>query len=111
MNIFRRFLKGKEDQVKDWQDPDREENPMACPEISLEQISPELYAKLLTMATAAGAVFIGSKASISNVEFDWNYDPDSQTLHLTATKKPFYITCAEVVSKIQELAEGAKAAL
>ena len=111
MNIFKRLIRGKIEEVKDWEDPNREDNPTACSEITIEQISPELYARLLSEATAAGAKFEGAKASLSGLEFDWNFDEAAQVLHVTATKKPFYVTCSEVESKIQELVLKAKAAL
>jgi hypothetical protein len=111
VNLFRRFFRGKVDEFKDWRDPDREENPMACPEIVIEQIPLDLYAKLLNEATAAGATFYGTKASFQHLEFDWDYDQPSQTLRMTCTKKPFYATCGEVESRIRELAEKARVAL
>lgn len=111
MNILNRFFKNKLDQVKDWQDPDREENPMACPEITIEQVDQPLHAKLLVEAMAAGATFQGTYATIEALTFDWNYDPAAQVLHVTCLKKPFYATCNEVESRIRELAAKAKGAL
>jgi hypothetical protein len=111
VNLFRRFFRSKVDEVKDWENPDREEVPMPCAEITIEQIPLDLYAKLLNEATAAGATFYGAKASFSNLEFDWDYDGVAQTLRITCTKKPFYATCGEVESRIRELAEKAKVAL
>ncbi len=111
MNFFKRLVRSKIEQVKDWQDPNREDNPTACPEITIEQISPEVHAKLLAEATTAGATFEGSFAYIEGLSFDWNYDSTAQVLHVTCLKKPFYAACGEVESKIRELVEKAKVAL
>lgn len=84
---------------------------MVCPEITIEQISPDLYARLLAEATAAGAQFEGTTASIHGLELDWNYDEPSETLHFTCTKKPFYATCIEVEKGIRGLVDKAKVGL
>jgi hypothetical protein len=108
VNLFRRFFRGKVDEVKDWRDPDREENPMACPEIKLDGINQELYANLLSEATAAGAEFDGTKATLDGIELDWNYSPEVQILRVSCTKKPFYVNCGTVESHIRGLVEKAK---
>jgi hypothetical protein len=94
-----------------WQDPNYEVNQVACPEITIEEIDGDLYAKLLAEAGAAGAKFDGSKASIEGLDFDWDYDIEAQVLHVTCTKKPFFIGCGQVESKIQELVAKAKGAI
>lgn len=81
---------------------------VACPEITLDGIDQELYAKLLAEATQAGAVFSGSTASLHGADFDWNYDADAQTLHATCTKKPFYIGCGIIEQTIHDLVDKAK---
>lgn len=89
------------------QDPEYEEMQISCPEITLEQIPQPLYDKLMSEATAAGAIFFGTKVSFDHCEFDWTYDPPSQTLHITCTKKPFFIDCQTIEQKIRELAASA----
>jgi hypothetical protein len=111
VNFFRRFLRDKSDQVKDWENPDREANPMACPEIELDGINQPLYANLLSEATAAGAKFDGTKATLDGIELDWNYSPEVQILRVSCAKKPFFVTCAEVESHIHDLVNKAKAAI
>ena len=111
MNFLERLLRGKIDQVKDWQDPDRESNPMPCPEITIEDVDPILYGRLLTEAAAAGATFNGIKASIQGLEFDWSYDEPTQTLHVTCNKKPFYASCDTVEERIRGLIAKAKEAV
>lgn len=93
------------------QDPQFEEVQVSCQEITIEQIDGALYAKLLAEATAAGAKFEGAQASISGLEFDWNYDEVAQALHVTCTKKPFYVGCDQVESRIRQLVEKSKGAL
>ena len=93
------------------QDPEYEEIQVPCPEITIEQVSQDLHGKLLSEATAAGAKFDGSRATIEGLEFDWNYDGAAETLHVTCTKKPFYATCGTVESRIRELVEKAKGAV
>jgi hypothetical protein len=90
------------------QDPQYEENQMPCPEITIPEISGDLYAKLLAQAEAAGAKFDGAKVSILGLEFDWNYDLEAATLRVTCTKKPFYAGCGQVEAHIRELVEKAK---
>ena len=108
MNIFRRFVNGKIEQVEDWKNPDREENPMPCPEITFEGIDQALHDKLLAEANAGGVKFDGDKATVSGMELDWNYDAESQVLTVTCTKKPFFITCERVQSTIEGLVAKAK---
>ncbi len=91
-----------------WQDPNYDIHQTMCPEITIEEVAQDLYDKLLSEATAAGAKFDGDKAEMSGCAFDWSYDPLSQTLHITCNKKPFFISCAQVEEKIRELVKGAK---
>lgn len=81
---------------------------MPCAEITIEQIPLDLYAKLLNEATAAGAKFDGTKATLDGIELDWNYSPEVQILRVSCTKKPFYVNCGTVESHIRGLVEKAK---
>jgi len=94
-----------------WQDPNYEVDQVSCPEITIEEIPQDLYAKLLAEATAAGAIFEGSFAKIEGLSFDWNYDPSAQVLHITCLKKPFFASCGVVESRIRELVAKAKGAI
>ena len=95
-------------QYRDWQDPDREENPTSCPEISIEQVPEALHDKLMSEAAAAGAIFLGTSVSFDHCWFEWNYDGPSETLHITCTKKPFFIDCETVEQRIRDLVKSAK---
>ena len=108
LNFFHRIIQGKIDEVKDWNDPNREETPMPCPEITIPDVPQELYDKLLGEATAAGVHFDGTVASIEGAQFDWNYDAPSTTLRVTCLKKPFFISCDSAEKRIRELVERAK---
>lgn len=90
------------------QDPQYAEVQIPCPEITIPDVSQELYDKLLSEATAAGAKFSGQYANFDHCIFDWNYDAPSQTLHVTCQKKPFFIDCETIEQKIRELVNGAK---
>lgn len=81
-----------------------------CPEITLT-VEPDLYERLLSMASASGARFDGNKATIEGLSFDWNYDLEAQQLHLTCTNKPFYASCKMIESRIRELLEKSKGEL
>jgi hypothetical protein len=115
MNFLKRLLRGKieqtKEEVKDWADPNREEVPMPCPEITIEGIDGVLYGKLLHQAVQSEATFVGLNVHFQGVSLDWNYDEPSQTLHITCTKKPFYASCELVESKLRELVAKAKGAV
>lgn len=93
------------------QDPQYDEVQVPCPEITIGGIDQALYDKLLAEATAAGAAFSGSSATMHGCTFDWNYDTVSQTLNATCTKKPFYFGCDEIASAIQKIVADAKGGL
>jgi hypothetical protein len=101
------FIQGKLDQIKDWEDPNREQNPMPSPEITVNGVDPVLYEKLLAELTAAGAVFDGSKVTFKGVEFQWAYDGISAVRYIIL-KKPFYFTEKLIQSQIEDSVEKAK---
>jgi hypothetical protein len=90
------------------QDPQYEETQIPCPAITIEGIPQDLYDKLLVEATAAGAKFEGTTAAFKGCLFDWNYDSESQTLHVTCLKKPWEFGCGTVEQHIRDLVQGAK---
>jgi hypothetical protein len=90
------------------QDPNYAEVQVPCPEIVLEQIDGELYAKLLAQATAAGAQFNGTEVTFKGCTFDWLYTAEECTLHVTCTSKPFYFSCNLIQSQIEDLIQKAK---
>lgn len=112
MNIIKRLFRSKLDSTKaevaDWRDPNREESPMSCTEITFEAIDPALYGRLLHQAAAAGAFFNGLTATFQGVTLSWNYDEPSQSLHVTCTKKPFYASCDLVEQHVRQLVANAK---
>ncbi len=112
MSFIKRLIQGKIDQVKDWQNPDREEFPMPCEEIVLDGIDKDLYAKLLTQANAGGIQFQGDTATLHDgpisLGFLWNYDEPSATLRITCVKKPFIFSCGTVELQLRQLVEKAK---
>jgi hypothetical protein len=115
MNFIRRLLKAKlestKDQIRDWNDPDREENPMPCPEITIEDFDKVLYHKLLSEALTVGAIFSGTSVTLDGLHFDWNYDAEALVLHITCLKKPFFLGCEQIENQIRQLAAKAKGAV
>lgn len=101
------FVQGKIDQYRDWQNPDREANPMECPEVVVDGVDPVLYEKLLAEATAAGAVFEGDEVTFKGCRFLWAYD-GSQSFRYTCKGKPFYFTCGLIDAEISKLVTQAK---
>jgi hypothetical protein len=91
-----------------WQDPNYEIHQIMCPEITIEGIGKGLYGQLLAEASAANAKFEGTKASIGGCDFNWDYDAETQILHITCIKKPFYASCETVEARIRELVAKAK---
>ncbi len=95
-------------ELKEWRDPQAEEVPMSCPEITIESVDPALYSRLLAEANAAGAQFDGDKVSMGGIELKWNYDAPTQTLRYKCTNKHFYETCPEIDAAIAKLVQQAK---
>ena len=83
-------------------------DPMSCPAITVPSVDQALYDKLLAQATAAGVKFDGTKASIDGIELEWKYDAAAQVLTVTCLKKPFYMSCGEIQSKVAELIHEAQ---
>lgn len=110
MKWVKSFIQDKIDQYHDWQNPDREENPMSCPEVVVDGIDLDLYEKLQAEAIAAGAVFDGSKVTLKGCEFLWAYDGISR-IRYTCTSKPFYFSCKLIQTQIEDLVQKSKEAI
>lgn len=112
MSFFHRLFKAKVEETKqeieEWKDPDREENPTVCDEITLEGVDQGLHSKLLSQAFNAGVTFVGTQARLHGIVLDWNWDSVSGTLHITPLSHPFYLSCSEIETKITELVAKAK---
>lgn len=93
------------------QNPQYDEVQVPCPEITIAGVPQELYDKLLSEATAAGATFDGNTADWHGCTLEWNYDSPSGTLSATCTKKPFYIACSQIEQGLRNEVVKAKAGL
>lgn len=93
-----------------WQDPNYEVTQVSCAPIVYNEVPQDLYDKLLAEAHASGVEFDGNKVKTHGVELDWDYDPISESLAVTCTKKPFYITCEEVEGELNGLLAKARSA-
>lgn len=87
------------------------EDTLSCPEITIPNISKEMYARLMVQATSAGASFDGDTVSMRGLQFSWNYDEPSETLHATCTHRPFFISCDAIAGKISDLIKEARNAI
>jgi hypothetical protein len=70
-----------------------------------EGITPAQYARLVAKAKAAGIDLSGNTGTASKygVEVQWNYAPETEELTLQCLKTPFFVSAADVNSKIQTL--------
>ena len=63
--------------------------------LELDNITPEHFANIQkNVGNQLGQLITGNQG--------WNYDPSSQKLILTNTKKPFFIGQDEILSKLKE---------
>lgn len=93
-------------------DPNYARIQVACPEIVLSNIPPELHAKLLQEATSfEGSTFNGNTMKSHGMTFYWNYDEPSQVLRVTCVSKPFYVTCGQIAAGIAEQVEKARTSI
>jgi hypothetical protein len=84
---------------------------MACPSVSFTDVDDVLYARLLQQAVRAGAKFSQEdpqSMEISGCSISWTRT--ATTLILTCTKKPFFVSCDEVNSRLTDLINQAKEA-
>jgi hypothetical protein len=70
-----------------------------------EGITPAQYARLVAKAKAAGIDLSGNSGTASKfgVEVAWNYTTETQELTLQCLKTPFFVSAADVDTKIQTL--------
>ncbi|HEY1985493.1 MAG TPA: hypothetical protein VGG85_08790 [Terracidiphilus sp.] len=68
-------------------------------------VTPQQYDRLVAKAKAAGIELSGNSGTASKygVEVSWNYVPDTQELTLHCLKTPFFMSTADVDTKIQNL--------
>jgi hypothetical protein len=84
---------------------------MSCPAVSFEGIDDVLYARLLQQALRAGAKFDQASentAEIHGCVFVWTRT--GRRLFVTCLKKPFFISCEEVIYRLSDLIDQAKEA-
>ena len=76
-------------------------------------VSPEQFAQLTAKAAASGMAIAGNSGSASRlgVEVAWNYAPDTQQLTLQCLKTPFFVSAADIESRLRSLVEQTLSAL
>lgn len=73
-----------------------------CPEIRIENVSQETYNRLITELSKNGIqAKEGDELVFDHCHFIWKYE--NQTLSITCTKKPFFISCDHINNKLLEL--------
>jgi hypothetical protein len=77
------------------------------PPLLFNNITPAQYAALITKAAASGISIAGNSGTASKygVEVAWNYSPDARQLTLQCLKTPFFMSAADVHTKLQSLVE------
>ena len=68
-------------------------------------ITPDQYARLVAKAKAAGIDLNGNNGSASKfgAEIAWNYDPSAQELTLQCLKHPFFMSAADIDTRLHSL--------
>jgi hypothetical protein len=74
-------------------------------------VTPDQYARLVEKAKASGIDISGNTGSASKfgVEIAWNYAPATQELTLQCLKTPFFMSAADVNTKIHSLVTQSQA--
>jgi hypothetical protein len=106
--LFRTKLESTKDQIRDWNDPDGRKESMPCETITLEGVDTPLHDKLMMQAVAGGVAFHGNRATLHGVTLEWLWDEESGNLHITPLEHPWYFSCSEIESKIQQIVANAK---
>lgn len=73
--------------------------------LELDNITPEHFANIQkNVGNQLGQLITGNQGEAEKFQIgiSWNYDPSSQKLILTNTKKPFFIGQDEILSKLKE---------
>lgn len=80
----------------------------ACATQTFSNVSPTVWACLKAKAAAQGVVLTSDNGTIneSGISIEYAYNASAQTLQLTCTSKPFFISCGTVNGKIHELIDG-----
>lgn len=68
-------------------------------------ITPEQYTRLVAKAKAAGIDLNGNSGTASKfgAEIAWNYNPSAQELTLQCLKNPFFMSAADINTRLHSL--------
>jgi hypothetical protein len=80
----------------------------SCAPQTFANVSAAAWGCLKTKAAARGVTLASDRGTIgeAGVSIDYAYDAATQTLRLTCTSKPLFISCATINGKIHELIDG-----
>lgn len=78
---------------------------MSCPSKTYNNITPELFTKLVQMAASEGLNLIGTsgQAKLHGCTFSWGYDPIGQELTIECIAHSIFFSCGEIDSKLDSL--------
>jgi hypothetical protein len=80
---------------------------MSCDQQTFSQVSQSAFDCLKQKALAIGITIDSDQgqSSKNGITVAWKFDPDTQTLELVCTEKPFIIPCGTINSKIREVVD------
>jgi hypothetical protein len=81
---------------------------MSCETQTFTGITQNRFDCLVQAAQSTGITITGNvgEASKGGVTVRWQFDPASQVLELQCTEAPFFLPCATITSKLQDLVNG-----
>lgn len=70
-------------------------------------VSPAQFTRLVQLAQESGIPISGNSGSAAKlgVEVSWNYSPDTQQLTLECLRAPFFLSHADVESRLRNLVQ------
>ena len=80
----------------------------ACAMLSYNNVTPTAWQCMIGAAAQYGVTITGPQgnATASGFSVAWNYDQDTQNLHVQCTDSPFWAPCATINSKLAAAVEG-----
>ena len=80
----------------------------SCAKQSFNNFTPAAWNCLVEKAAQYGVEISSNSGSAgaSGFKLAWNYNPGASTLEIQCTDKPFFVSCSQVNSKINDVVEG-----
>jgi len=77
----------------------------SCAVQVFSNVTPAQFDCLSQKASAAG-INISGNASQDGITVEWTFDPEATTLSIQCTAAPFYVPCATINAKINDLVQN-----